>query len=501
MSLSNEVVKQIYTGNGSVVDFAIPFAVLYSASAETRVVLRDETDAANVTETLWTEGVEYTLTGAPIDNVRAGTAPTATQKLLVKRQLDLTQLVDFLISAKFPVDTNELQLDNAVALAQQLDEISDRSLQLPETQVAAFDTTLPPNFAEADHYLKINTAGNGIETVANIDANFTVPAGTGILSKISSLASVVRTLTGSSSVTVVNGDGVSGNPTFSVPVLGITNAMLAEGYINDLTAVTAASGDYIAISDASDSGKKKKILVSDLVNTTQISIDNTDSPYTALATDNTILVDASSGAVTVNLPTAASITGKRYTIKAIDATNNVTVDGDGSETIEGVLNKTLNGDDEFVTVESDGAGWVIVSEFTDSFLAATSSAETTPSTGVYMAMTGNEVTLTPGSWSLSGEVDCSNSGGSGGFTRVYARWALADGDDTSGTPSTISGILDAGIQQTVMEGNSNLCTTIASRIRVTVTAATTVYLVAKSDGGTAANQRVTNTIYAQRIKL
>lgn len=48
-----------------------------------------------------------------------------------------------------------------------------------------------------------------------------------------------------------------------IPDLLITNAKLANAYINDLTAVTFDHGnDYVAISDASDSGNKKKASIS-----------------------------------------------------------------------------------------------------------------------------------------------------------------------------------------------------------------------------------------------
>lgn len=45
----------------------------------------------------------------------------------------------------------------------------------------------------------------------------------------------------------------------------VTNTELANQYINNLTSVTAAAGDYVAIADTSDSGNKKKTLVSDIV--------------------------------------------------------------------------------------------------------------------------------------------------------------------------------------------------------------------------------------------
>jgi hypothetical protein len=45
----------------------------------------------------------------------------------------------------------------------------------------------------------------------------------------------------------------------------IQNANLADAYITDSTAVTIASNDYVAIADTSDSNKKKKALVSDIL--------------------------------------------------------------------------------------------------------------------------------------------------------------------------------------------------------------------------------------------
>jgi hypothetical protein len=46
--------------------------------------------------------------------------------------------------------------------------------------------------------------------------------------------------------------------------LSVTTAKLAAGVVDGLTAVTIASGDYLAIADTSDSNNKKKALVSDI---------------------------------------------------------------------------------------------------------------------------------------------------------------------------------------------------------------------------------------------
>src|SRR5690606_41649235 len=72
-----------------------------------------------------------------------------------------------------------------------------------------------------------------------------------------------------------------------------------------------------------------------------------DSAYTVQADDGTVLVDTSSTAVTVTLPTAVGQSGRIYTIKDAtgDAeTNNITIDGDGSETIDGAAGYTIEED-------------------------------------------------------------------------------------------------------------------------------------------------------------
>jgi hypothetical protein len=91
-----------------------------------------------------------------------------------------------------------------------------------------------------------------------------------------------------------------------------------------------------------------------------VSIVNSDSPYTAAAVE-VIIADATSGAITVNLPDAAGNTGRRYSIKKVDATANlVTIDGDGGDTIDGQTTKVLSDQYDSVTVVSDGTNWFII---------------------------------------------------------------------------------------------------------------------------------------------
>lgn len=83
--------------------------------------------------------------------------------------------------------------------------------------------------------------------------------------------------------------------------------------------------------------------------------------YTATALDATLIADATSAAFTVTLPAVASCKGKVLTVKKVDAgANAVTVDGNGSEEIEGSATVSLSAQWDSVTVQSTGSAWIIL---------------------------------------------------------------------------------------------------------------------------------------------
>lgn len=88
------------------------------------------------------------------------------------------------------------------------------------------------------------------------------------------------------------------------------------------------------------------------------------STITGTATISTVTYNrcnSTTGAFTITLPTAVGITGRVYTVKKIDASANaVTVDGDGSETIDGAATYALATQWKSVTVISNGTNWEII---------------------------------------------------------------------------------------------------------------------------------------------
>ena len=71
------------------------------------------------------------------------------------------------------------------------------------------------------------------------------------------------------------------------------------------------------------------------------------------------VVNCTANTFTVTLPTAVGIEGQYFIIKN-SGTGVITIDGDGSETIDGAANKVLAVQYESLTVVSNGANWVVV---------------------------------------------------------------------------------------------------------------------------------------------
>jgi len=76
--------------------------------------------------------------------------------------------------------------------------------------------------------------------------------------------------------------------------------------------------------------------------------------------DHTLLLDASSNAVTATLPNATTNSGVEYVIKAIDITNTVTLNTTSSQNIDGSTSYVFGTQYQTIKVQSDGTQWWVV---------------------------------------------------------------------------------------------------------------------------------------------
>lgn len=83
------------------------------------------------------------------------------------------------------------------------------------------------------------------------------------------------------------------------------------------------------------------------------------SPYTATASDCVLICNTAGGSITVNLPAAASHAGRIYVIKKTSASNTVTVDPNGAETVDGSATLSWTTNYQSYNLVSDGSNWHI----------------------------------------------------------------------------------------------------------------------------------------------
>lgn len=92
-----------------------------------------------------------------------------------------------------------------------------------------------------------------------------------------------------------------------------------------------------------------------------LTVDSISTTTTLTANNQVVLCSASGAAFDVDLPAAASHTGRQYYIKKTDSSANiVTIDPNGAETIDGNTNWQLTNQYQYAAIVSDGTNWHLV---------------------------------------------------------------------------------------------------------------------------------------------
>jgi len=131
----------------------------------------------------------------------------------------------------------------------------------------------------------------------------------------------------------------------------------ATDMITDFDLLNAGTTDYRVQQNGND---RLAVLANNVVQSYGGRIHNTTrvaaSPYNVLVADEVIFVDTDGGAITVNLPAGAE--GAHYKIINCGTSgNNVTVDGNGAETVYGLATQTLNDGDVLDIHYNATEGW------------------------------------------------------------------------------------------------------------------------------------------------
>jgi len=156
MTVSTTTTRTSYSGNGVTTVFSFPYKFL--ADGDLVVLLVDQND----NYTVQTIATHYTVSGAGADaggTVTMTSPPSSTESLVIYRDTEITQEVDYITGDAFPAETHETALDKLTLVTQEIRSSVDRSLQASFTDTTV-SMELPAASVRADKLLQFDTNGS-----------------------------------------------------------------------------------------------------------------------------------------------------------------------------------------------------------------------------------------------------------------------------------------------------------------------------------------------------
>jgi hypothetical protein len=159
MTVSTSTSTASYTANGSTTTFAYPFRIF--ADSDLVVILRNTTTGVETVQVL---NSAYTVTGAGNNaggNVVFSVAPASGNTVFIRRQLPITQEVDYVPNDPFPAETHEAALDKLTMLVQQVNASSvENSIRVPASEAGITNTLLPISSQRPNTFFTFDVNGN-----------------------------------------------------------------------------------------------------------------------------------------------------------------------------------------------------------------------------------------------------------------------------------------------------------------------------------------------------
>lgn len=209
MTVPSTTLKVQANGNGSTTAFSFPY--LFLDNSHLQVYL---TDTSTNVDTLQVINTNYTVAGAGVASggtVTFGTAPAVGKRVTIRRQVPLTQDVDYTESGPFPAETHEQALDKLTMAAQQISELSSRAVVLKATSTVATAPTIDDGIA--NNLVGWNSTATGLENKGVSTNDLSV---TSFFAASDTSPSTAPTSSGDDSLSIGNAAATSGTRAVSI---------------------------------------------------------------------------------------------------------------------------------------------------------------------------------------------------------------------------------------------------------------------------------------------
>lgn len=467
MTLSSTLSRITYAGDGSTTAFAVPF--VFFGADEIAVIERNQSNGAEAEKLLTTD---YVLAGG---NGQAGTVtamvpPALGRSWTILRNTQRTQMVDYTPNDPFPAETHERALDRLTALVQELDDKLARSATLSPTSSVA--SLLLPDPA-ANRLIGWKNDLSGLENKhlpegAAVYASIAAILGGGAISEAvtpRALAALWRQgadivsaatlaapadsdrggyhrVTGSIDVAALWADAPAGETV----ELHFVDGLLLQ---HDPVALVLPGGADIEVQPgdvarfrAEGSDAWRCVAAPPHWHASE-SAPPLSLPVSTRASDHAMLADdlgreicfGSAGVTLAMLPAAMAGNGGVVVVRHAAASGDVTLNPDGSETLDGFATRKLRPGD-CVMLRSDGAAWRSIAgdySYDSGELTITSGGALTLAHGLgqkpYLLRHFLRCKTAENGWAIGEEIELAYAGSGTGFSTH--RWPGFRCDDTN----------------------------------------------------------------------
>jgi len=172
MTISTTIIKNSYSGDGSVVAFTYAFKIADATFIE--VIVKTNLTGTESVRAIGTGTTNYAVTGvgeAAGGTVTFVTAPTSAETVVLRRSTTQTQALDLIENDNLPANSLETAFDKNLSLIQELQEQIDRSFKVSRANTITSSEFTDSATARASKTLGFDSSGD-LTTVADF-----LPAG------------------------------------------------------------------------------------------------------------------------------------------------------------------------------------------------------------------------------------------------------------------------------------------------------------------------------------